>query len=922
MSSSIGWNGEYFVLINDTCGNAFVYAYSMDGLNWTKSQFPPNITVDNPYSVKYIGDNNYAIYGNVTKTIVSASGNTTITNSIVNIVDKSYPVAIPNNFPNGTVINDIESNLEQPHRIVFPRSVAIALGAGSKIAYSVDQGSSWTASPNASSIFSASANDTVWNGTKWVAVGSGSENTIATSLDGISWTGRGNYVFSSSCNGVDWSDQQNQYLAIGSGPNIVASSKDGVHWLGTNTSLFAVGNDIKWNGKMWVAVGTPLSGNGTIAYSLDGVSWQYASQSFNQSGVRVFYNDNESKWIVFGQDSAPYNLATSSDGVSWVLSNDAGATALMMNMPTGQFPDPSMNMYPGVPYPLKTVNNAVISSVSKYAHNHSDRGCAQIQPISIACGEGATSMAYSVDGIEWVSLNNSLFTTRCNKAVWNGTVWVAVGAGNYWVATSADGISWTGRNSAILTECYDVAWNGSWFVAVGQGASSRIAKSQDGITWESVSESVFSTKVHAIEWTGLAWLVYGSGSNTTGISLSSNASSWSATAVPNLCTVDNSSIISGNLLDVSASSVQGSDVPSNVVDGSFNAVITKWSSQIGNYSAVDGSYIGANTTTYNTNQSVTGEWLQIDLSASLTCKNYYAVFQVDGSNSIPKSWRLLGSNDGVAWNSLDTFNYATSSPPNNSWKYPFVSLPLSISSNVAAYSKYRIVFTSSFGADFVHLAELQLFDGGSQATDRYIRPLVLKDCILHPTRILSVDGVTPNVYRITDLCGNLIRNGYVHGQHVNNVVYGLTAAPAAAAFDGQSHIVGSITGEVSYLSNLASITNLNFDNSLNGLAVQSGINGAINAACYNRKYLLVGGAGGAVHYGTLNAYADPVFYSTNATELFTTVYGLASNSGYGFVVPPNTIYLQEDDRLSIITPKYYDSALSPETSISFNVYKA
>ena len=178
------------------------------------------------------------------------------------------------------------------------------------------------------------------------------------------------------------------------------------------------------------------------------------------------------------------------------------------------------------------------------------------------------------------------------------------------------------------------------------------------------------------------------------------------------------------------------------------------------------------------------------------------------------------------------------------------------------------------------------------------------------------------MYRITDLSCNLIQTGIVHGgKYVNNTLYGLAAEPAATAFDGLNHLVFSTSGEIAYLSNTASNTNLNFDNSFNGVVI-AGSTKAINAACYNRKFILFGDASGSIRYGILNANTPPTFYSTNASSLFSTIYGLASNSGYGFVVSPNTIYLKEDEKLSIVTPKFYDSALSSDTSISFNVYNA
>jgi hypothetical protein len=860
--TSIDWNGQHFILTarNEITGNAFTHAYSSDGVYWTT-----NKTEQNPYSAKFLGD----------KFIIGGSG------ELINMVYGQFPVPISSS---NTVFYDIERNLEQPHRIVFPKTATLALG--NTIAYSNDIGHTW--SNITSSPFSVSTNDAVWSGKLWVAVGTGSANTIATSLDGIHWTGRGKYIFAESGNGLDWSPSQKKYVAIGSSG--IAASMDGIYWKPTKYGLFPVGNDIKWGGGLWVAVGNSASSGNTIAYSSDAVTWNYAANSFGNAGLRVNYDGVI--WTAYGSD-ASYNTATSSDGIHWTLSSVFGATASITQ---------------GIPYILETSCNT-ISAINRYVCNHSDRGHAFIQPISIACGSGSCCLASSVDGIYWTAINTSLFS-QCNKAVWNGLLWVVVGKGisgmgDYWVATSPDALCWTGRNNSLMTECYDVAWNGSYFVAVGIG-SSVMATSPDGITWSSVSSiaAIVTAKIHAIEWTGNVWLAYGSGTNTTAVSSSVDASSWTATSTPNLCVMDCSNILANNILITTASSYQGTNITVKSVDGLFN---TEWRSMGSNYDP-SGNYIGTNVVS----GQISGEWLQVHLTSPAVCANYYVVFSVA---AIPRSWSFLGSTDGSGWTVLDTFNYGTSTPPTN---YPYVCLPL-VPSSTGSYQYYRIVFTSSFGTDYVSLAELALFDGGAKQLDAHIRPIVLKDIVLHPTRILTVDSAVPNIYRITDLSCNIIRSNVVHGgKYVNSVLYGLSGEPTATAFDGYCHFVFSNTGEVSYLSNTASNTDLNFDNSMNGVAI-SGVSGAIYAACFNRKFILAGS-----FYGTFgDDTVSPTFYPNNLSSLLTTsINGLASNSGYGFVVSPNTIYLKDNERLSLITPKYYDYALSSYTSVSFNVYKA
>jgi hypothetical protein len=900
--TAIGWNGQHFLLTarDEITDGSFSYAYSSDGVLWTKSNFYPTVTTQNPYSVKFLGDK-FVITGNLISSSLNASGNTIAQNCIIDIVDGQYPVTIPTNLTGNTIVYDIECNLEQHHRIIFPRTTALVVG--NTIAYTVNQGNTWTNIVN--SPFSNVVNDAVWNGKLWVAVGDGTTNTISTSLDGINWIGRGNYIFSSSCNGVDWSPQQNIFMAVGSGTNMVAKSMDGIYWIGTNTTLFSFGgNDIKWNGDIWVAVGTS-SGN-TIAYSLDAISWEYSPVSFQSSGSRLYYDGTI--WTAYGSDPS-YNIATSLDGITWELSYVSGANELMITMPTGLFADPSLNIYPSFEYPIKECGT--LSVINKYVHNNSDRGCVQIQPISIACGSGSHSIAYSVDGIKWFAVKNSLFS-HCNRAIWNGSLWVAVGQGAYWVATSPDGLNWTGRNSVLMSECYDIAWNGIVFVAVGVG-SSLMATSRDGITWTSVSiNSTFSVSIHSINWTGRVWLAYGEGINTTAISSYLDASVWTPTPTPNLCVIDCYDFLIGGLVDSSASSYQGSDIPENAFDMSFNETSTKWSSEGSNYDN-SGNYVGSNVT-----GDISGEWLQVNLNGSYACSSYYVIFSVVDGTAIPRSWSFLGSSDGSSWDVVDTFNYGTLTPPNNSWKYPFICLPLDINPlQVANYSYYRIVFTSNFGAGNVSVAELVLFNSGEQQSTLHIRPVILKDLILHPSRILSVDGTILNIYKITDLSCNLIRSSVVHnGQYVNNIMYGLTTEPSATVFDGENHLVLSTNGEISYISNSASNTNLNFDNSMNGVSIL-GINSGIRAACYNGNFILIDSS-----YGVLNENVPPLFYSNNLSSLFTTINGLASNSGYGFVVSPNRIYLNDNEQLSLITPKFYDSALFSNTSISFNVYKS
>jgi hypothetical protein len=855
--TSIDWNGQYFVLTarSEIADGVFSYAYSSDGQNWSTVQLGADLSVKNPYVAKSLGDK-FIVAGNLVSTSSSKP-------CLLNIVDGDHHATIKTDFPSDTVVYDIEKSIEMPHHILFPKTTILALGNQIAMSSGEDIGNTWITGNSTLT----SCKDAVWNGVHWVAVGQGVSGTISTSLDGLHWLNRGNYVFSVSCNGIDWSPQQNKFVAVGQGgPYVVARSYDGIYWKGINTDLFSVANDVKWNGAVWVAVGQGASG--TIAYSSDGESWSYAASGFGTRGLRVHWNGEI--WIAYGED-ASYNVAKSADAISWEYEYVAGATYLSLG---------SANTHPDIPFPLAN------SSAEKYVHNQSNRGSVFIQPITVACGEGITALAYSVDGIRWSSANNGIFT-RCNKATWNGVHWVAVGLGG--IATSTDGIQWTPTGTQLFAECYDVAWNGHYFIAVGQG-STRIARSADGILWSAMSESVFSTRVHAIEWTGEVWLAYGS--NGTAIS-ADGGQTWTA---KQLCITESTNLTGGTW---TASSSQ--TPASNLADQSFS---TKWSSATASYDA-SGFYVGATATTYGGSLTASGEWVQVELASPAICANYYVAFS--STDNVPYSFRLLGSSDGSTWTSLDAFSHSVwSVKPAKKYVLPLAT------DNSTAYLYYRLVFTRSFGEDSVSVSEIQLFSPSSGVMPTHTRPVILKDCVLHPTRIFNVDGSLNTVYRITDLSCVLVRDGFHGGNYTTNIMGASYNDVVGSVFNGEHHAVCSKNGSVAVLSNSGSLGSLEFDGSYN---VQSGLSDIV-AGCYNKKYVILGGAGGAT-YGVINAVSPPTFHPTNLGNLITSVRGLASNSGHGFVFCNNTIHLREDEQLSVSTPKYGGGI---ESSISFNVY--
>jgi hypothetical protein len=103
------------------------------------------------------------------------------------------------------------------------------------IQYSLNNGKNLINSITAHLVFTLGCNDVAWNGFLWIAVGPG-VNTIATSTDGIVWTGLGNSIFTEAGNSICWNTSY--WVAGGSGTNSLAYSINGTEWIGLTTKIF------------------------------------------------------------------------------------------------------------------------------------------------------------------------------------------------------------------------------------------------------------------------------------------------------------------------------------------------------------------------------------------------------------------------------------------------------------------------------------------------------------------------------------------------------------------------------------------------------------------------------------------------------------------------------------------------------------
>ena len=70
----------------------------------------------------------------------------------------------------------------------------------------------------------------------------------------------------------------------------------------------------------------------------------------------------------------------------------------------------------------------------------------------VGVGEGTTNtLGYSFDGINWVGLGKTIFTTNGHGVSWGNNMWIACGSGTNNVAYSYDGFNWIGLGTLGTT---------------------------------------------------------------------------------------------------------------------------------------------------------------------------------------------------------------------------------------------------------------------------------------------------------------------------------------------------------------------------------------------------------------------------------------------------------------------------------------
>ncbi|HMA79184.1 MAG TPA: sialidase family protein, partial [Candidatus Paceibacterota bacterium] len=254
----------------------------------------------------------------------------------------------------------------------------------------------------------------------FVIVGTGGSNLVATSPDGLTWTGH-----SAAGDNDVWYDVvygEGLFVAVGDGSDdILMTSPDGVNW----TPRSAAGDNDDWYGVTYGNGRFVAVGNGfvdRIMYSEDGITWSTTTApGGNNDWGDVTFGNGRFVAVGGGQGASTGDYVMySDDGINWATTSAAGDN----------------DNWSAVTY-----GNGRFVAVGRVG--------------------GDDRVMYSDDGINWTATSAAEDDdTWRGVAYANGQFVAVASAGDDLLMTSQDGITWSTES---------VAGTGWWGVAYGAG---------------------------------------------------------------------------------------------------------------------------------------------------------------------------------------------------------------------------------------------------------------------------------------------------------------------------------------------------------------------------------------------------------------------------------------------------------------------
>ena len=434
------------------------------------------------------------------------------------------------------------------YSIVWNGTLWVAVGEGDlhTIAYSYN-GLSWTGIGK--DIFSTKGTQVHWNGTLFLATGVGT-NPLAYSYDGHHWVGLspaawdGGNAWCLFWDGRTW-------MAGGNGTtHVLASSLDGITWVGKGgTSTFDAIRALLWTGAVWVAGGDKTDA-GVLAYSTDqGASWVEVVCPIAKTVTGLA--QNRTTLIAVGQlttlhsghsmayCSSLYGDAWTGTGHSILDSTTVPASVTWVDNTFVVFGAGGSNRIARSRNGIQWIPARNVSSIFGDAAYGGHYSSALAHSLVFPANQCIAGNQISFDnGRTWTYTRNDM-TGNMNVA-WNGQYFLVLdkeGGPSYRTSSlfSSDAYIPISFEATPPTAIHRVRSNGvQWLMGTTSATDQHVLISEDGLTWRSTDVHEYADSGYpcmGIAWNGRVWIVSGQANGTEYIAYSENGTTWAQSGV-------------------------------------------------------------------------------------------------------------------------------------------------------------------------------------------------------------------------------------------------------------------------------------------------------------------------------------------------------------------------------------------------------
>jgi hypothetical protein len=247
------------------------------------------------------------------------------------------------------------------------------------------------------------------------------------------------------------------------GTNKIMISPNGYIWTPINVSVNNL-RSVAYGNGMFVAIGGGVANN--VVTSTNGINWSVSTVNANNL-ISITYGDN--KFVAVGDDGTSGCVVTSPDGTVWNKTNYPGtSTWLSVAYNDGRFAATRQNY-------LMISSDGIGWTTANISGYWKSITYGDGKFVALATNDYETAIYV---GGNWSVLTNISEANSWNSVAYGNGVFIAVAnTGNYRVATSLDGITWTLRTAPEQNSWRSITYGNRTFVAVSYDGTNRVMRS-------------------------------------------------------------------------------------------------------------------------------------------------------------------------------------------------------------------------------------------------------------------------------------------------------------------------------------------------------------------------------------------------------------------------------------------------------------